>query len=173
MKYAFLSAAPHNTNIYFSLQKHPYPAIIIPLRGDLMKKKTDELLNEITQSEDIAPYIYANQDEFLDTPLHVYLKELLSHTNLKVSQVAELSQKGEYIYQIFRGIKNPSRDVVLSIALAMNIGPEKTKQLLRIARLPALDARNRRDSIVLFALNRNLSVMETNDILYELKEPCL
>lgn len=138
-----------------------------------MKKKTDDLLNEITESKDIGQYIDTNPDEFLDIPLHVYLKKLLSDTNLRVSQVADLSQKGEYIYQVFRGIKNPSRDVVLSIALAMELDFEKTKQLLRIARLPALDARNRRDSIFLFAINRNLSVPETNDILYEYEEACL
>ena len=138
-----------------------------------MKKKTDELLNEITESGDIARYMDTNTEEFLDIPLHTYLKELLSETGLRTSQVADRSQKGEYIYQIFRGIKNPSRDVVLCIALAMELGLDKTKQLLRIARQPSLDARNRRDSVFLFALSRNLSVPETNDILYEYDEVCL
>ena len=101
------------------------------------------------------------------------LKQLLEKKQMRVSQVADASNKGEYIYQVFRGIKNPSRDVVLCIALALQLACPDTGQLLRIARMPALDARNRRDSVILFALNRKLSVPETNDILYELGEACL
>ncbi len=138
-----------------------------------MKKKTDDLINEIVESKDISQYLASNPEEFLDTSLEEYLKELLAETGLRVSHVADRSQKGDYIYQVFRGIKNPSRDVVLSIALAMELTLEKTARLLRIARMPLLDARNRRDSIFIFAINRKLTVPETNDILYEYDEPCL
>ena len=131
-----------------------------------MKKKTEDLIHEITTSTDIAQYLTENREELLDLPLHLYLKQLLS-------EIADRSCKGEYIYQVFRGIKNPSRDVVLCIALALQLACPDTGQLLRIARMPALDARNRRDSVILFALNRKLSVPETNDILYELGEACL
>ena len=138
-----------------------------------MKKKTEDLIHEITTSTDIAQYLTKNREELLDLPLHLYLKQLLSETDYKISQIADRSCKGEYIYQVFRGIKNPSRDVVLCIALALQLACPDTGQLLRIARMPALDARNRRDSVILFALNRKLSVHETNDILYELGEACL
>ncbi len=138
-----------------------------------MKKKTEDLIHELTTSTDIAQYLTENREELLDLPLHLYLKQLLSETDYKISQIADHSCKGEYIYQVFRGIKNPSRDVVLCIALALQLACPDTGQLLRIARMPALDARNRRDSVILFALNRKLSVPETNDILYELGEACL
>lgn len=138
-----------------------------------MKKSTEDLLNEIMESTQISQYLTENETEFLNMPLHLYLKQLLDVKGFKISQIAERSCKGEYIYQVFRGIKNPSRDVVLCIALALQLTCPNAIQLLRIARMPALDARNRRDSIILFALNRNLSVPETNDILYELGESCL
>ena len=108
-----------------------------------------------------------------DIPLHRYLRSLLAERNLNVSQGADRSSRGEYIYQVFRGIKNPGRDVVLSIALAMELTLPETDRLLRIARMPLLDARNRRDSILMFALNRRLTVPDTNDILYEFDEACL
>ncbi len=138
-----------------------------------MKKNTEDLIHEIAECTDITHYLTENAEEFLDTPLHFYLKQLLVETGYKVSQITELSCKGEYIYQVFRGIKNPSRDVILSIALAMQLTCPKANQLLRVARMSSLDARNRRDSVVLFALNRKLSVPDTNDILYELGETCL
>lgn len=138
-----------------------------------MKKTTEDLISEILSGKNISQYINSNSEEFLEKPLHIHLKELLLDAHLNVSQVVDRSCKGEYIYQVFRGIKKPGRDVVLSIALAMELGLDKTIQLLRIAREPLLDARNRRDSIIMFALNRKLSVPDTNDILYEFDIPCL
>ena len=138
-----------------------------------MKKRTEDLVNEIVESSNISQYMLSNTEEFLDVPLHVHLKKLLVDAGLNVSQVADSSGKGEYIYQVFRGIKNPGRDIILSIALGMNLTLDKTAYLLRIARMPSLDARNRRDSVIMFALNRNLSVPDTNDILYQFDEPCL
>lgn len=138
-----------------------------------MKKKTEDLVNEIVSGKDISQYLDSNTEEFLDIPLHVYLKSLLNNIQMKVSQVVERSFKGEYIYQVFRGIKNPSRDVLLCIALAMELNLEETERLLRIARMPSLDARNRRDSILIFSINRHLAVPDVNDILYQFNEPCL
>lgn len=138
-----------------------------------MKKTTEDLIHEITACTGIENYLDANKDEFLDATLPEYLQALLAQTQLKVSQVAARSQKGDYVYQIFRGVKNPGRDMLLCIALAMGIDLDEVKQLLRIAHLPYLDARNRRDSILIFAINRKLAVPETNDILYELNEDCL
>lgn len=138
-----------------------------------MKKKTDDLVNEIVESENIARYLNSNEDEFLKTSFHIYLRELLEKSGLKVSQIVDASCQGEYIYKVFRGVKNPGRDVMLSISLAMKLDSEEVRHLLRIAHLPSLDARNRRDSIIMFALNKKLTVPDTNDILYQFDEKCL
>lgn len=138
-----------------------------------MKKKTEDLINEIISSKNISLYLDTNEEEFINMPLHEHLQNLLSKAQLKVSQVVERSCKGEYVYQVFRGIKNPGRDMIICIAFAMGLNLEETGQLLRIARVPLLDARNRRDSIIIFAINRKLTVPDTNDILYEFNEPCL
>lgn len=130
-------------------------------------------MNEILFTNNISQYITSNQEEFLDTPLHIYLKQLLADSGLSVSQVVNRANKGEYIYQVFRGIKNPSRDVLISIALAVSLSVEETSQLLRNARMPVLDPRNRRDSILIFALNHRLTVPDTNDVLYEFHETML
>ncbi|MCI9067382.1 MAG: hypothetical protein HFI65_01650 [Lachnospiraceae bacterium] len=63
--------------------------------------------------------------------------------------------------------------MILSIALAMELTLPETDRLLRIARMPLLDARNRRDPIPMFALSRRLTVPDTNDIPYEFDEACL
>ena len=136
-----------------------------------MKKGTEELVNEITQGKSVAEYLASNRGEFLDIPLSAHLKELLQKKGMRVSQAADKSNKGEYIYQVFRGIKNPGRDVVLCIALAMKLDLEETQQLLRI--MDFVYDRNKRDSMVIFGIARGISVVEVNDILYEFGEECL
>ena len=138
-----------------------------------MKKKTDDLVNEIVESNNISEYIASNQEEFLDIPLPKYLKTLLWETQLKPSQVVDAAYKGDYVYQVLRGIKNPSRNVLLCIALGMKLGLDKTKELLRIAHMSQLDARDPRDSIIIFALNREMTVPDTNDLLYQHEKECL
>ena len=91
-----------------------------------MKKRTEDLIHEIMESKNISTYIDTNQDEFLDTTLYQHLQNLLAETDLKISQVVTRSYKGEYIYQVFRRNKNPGRDMLLCIALAMELGVRKT-----------------------------------------------
>ncbi len=138
-----------------------------------MKKKTEDLINEIVTGRDISLYIDSNQEEFLDIPLQEHLQGLLRQKKMRVSQAVERACKGEYVYQVFRGVKRPGRDVILCIALALGLDLKETGMLLRIARMPSLDARDRRDSILIFAVSRGLTVPDTNDILYELGESCL
>lgn len=138
-----------------------------------MNKRTDELLHELEESKDVSRYLQDNHEEFLDMTLPELLQQLLEQQGLKTAQAVTLSCKGDYIYQVFRGIKNPSRDVLLCMALALSLSPEEADHLLRVARVLRLDPRNRRDSVLLFALRRKLTVPEANDLLYELHEPCL
>lgn len=64
-------------------------------------------------------------------------------------------------------------ELILAISLAMGLNHEQTARLLRIARMSLLDARNRRDSIFIFAIERKHTVPDVNDILYEFDEQCL
>lgn len=138
-----------------------------------MKKSTEDLVNEIAAAENISQYLDDNEEEFLETPLHIHLRDLLAETEMNIAQIAARSTKGDYVYQIFRGIKKPSRDVLLCIALALELDLPKTEHLLRIARMPSLDARDRRDSIIIFATDHTLPVADTNDILYRFGLDCL
>jgi len=139
----------------------------------MKKKTTDDLINEITSSNNINGYLDTNQDEFLNTSLHLHLQQLVAERQLQISQVVEKAFKGEYIYQIFRGIRRPGRDVLICIAIALELELKEAQLLLRTARVSQLEARDKRDAVIIFALSNNLSVPETNDLLYENEYACL
>ncbi len=63
--------------------------------------------------------------------------------------------------------------MVLCIALTMKLDLKEARYLRRVGHMACLDARNRRDSMVMFGIVQGTSVAEVNDILYEFGEDCL
>ena len=133
-----------------------------------MIKQTDELLKELDNTSDINQYLSTNRDELIEQNFAKYLNELLEKKeNLTKSKIIKSTSLSEsYIYDIFRGEKsNPSRNKLLQIAFAMSLDLETTQKLLKIAKVGILYPRIKRDSIIIFALNKNLDFFECENLL--------
>lgn len=133
-----------------------------------MTKQTDELLKELGNTSDINQYLSTNRDELIEQNVAKYLNELLEKKeNLTKSKIIKSTSLSEsYIYDIFRGEKsNPSRNKLLQIAFAMSLDLETTQKLLKIAKVGILYPRIKRDSIIIFALNKNLDFFECENLL--------
>jgi len=133
-----------------------------------MIKQTDELLKELDNTSDINQYLSTNRDELIEQNVAKYLNELLKKKeNLTKSKIIKSTSLSEsYIYDIFRGEKsNPSRNKLLQIAFAMSLDLETTQKLLKIAKVGILYPRIKRDSIIIFALNKNLDFFECENLL--------
>ena len=133
-----------------------------------MIKQTDELLKELDNTSDINQYLSTNPDELIVQNVAKYLNELLEKKeNLTKSKIIKSTSLSEsYIYDIFRGEKsNPSRNKLLQIAFAMSLDLETTQKLLKIAKVGILYPRIKRDSIIIFALNKNLDFFECENLL--------
>lgn len=140
----------------------------------MYKKDTEKLLAEIKSDNNMQKFLIQNKNE-LTKPLHVYLTELLQAKNLNKAQVIKKSLiNTNYAYHIFEGKKkNPSRDKVISLGLAMNLNLEEIQYLLRYAGTGALYPRNSRDALIISAVEQNFSVDETNLFLEKLNENIL
>ena len=73
-------------------------------------------------------------------------------------------------YQIFKGTRHPSRDKVLQIAFAMALSLRETNRALRAAGTNELNAKCRRDAIIIFCLDRGCSLQKVNEELYRFGE---
>lgn len=135
-----------------------------------MDKSTSRLLNGLTNTDDIIKFLNENENELLKETLPQCLSRLLAEKGLSVATVAEKSGRGDYAYKIFNGNKNPTRDVLISVALGMELTLPETQLILRIAKYAYLDPRNKRDSIFIYAVNRKLNINETNSILIDTNE---
>ena len=109
--------------------------------------------------------------DHVDMNADQFLNRLLGAKKLKKADVIKTSGLNKvYGYQIFSGIKNPSRDKLLAIAVAMKLSLDECQQLLRIARVNELYAKNKRDSIIIFGLVKQLDITEPSDLLYDMEE---
>ena len=85
-------------------------------------KDTEQLENELSAADDVKTFLDENAENFRRFTLAEYLKHLLTEKNLIKAQVIRDSQLDEgYAQHIFSGRKNPSRNKILSLALAMNL----------------------------------------------------
>ncbi|MBR2179746.1 MAG: DNA-binding protein [Selenomonadaceae bacterium] len=139
-----------------------------------VKKSTTELFTELKEDRDIEGYLNRNQDEFM-VPLNEYLTNLLKEKNLlKKDVVRESGLNREYAYHLFAGTKDkPSRQKVLAIGVAMGLNLEEMQYLLKYAKLNILYPRNQWDSVIISAIEQQLNVIETNDLLHQLGESLL
>lgn len=130
-----------------------------------MKRVTDELLKELKNAENIEAFFKANEDKFLNQTTSEYLNELISIKNTSVAKVAADSGVGEYTYKVFGGSRKPSRDITIAISFGMKLSLEETQLLLRISKFAILDSRDKRDSIIIYALTHGLTIVQTDDLL--------
>lgn len=132
-----------------------------------MNKTTDELMNILMSKEDLPQYIEENSNEFLQSSLCQYLNQLQTEHGLKKGDIiADALVERSYGYQIFSGRKEmPSRDVLISFALAMKLSLDETQSLLRIAHMAMLYPRVKRDSIILHSIAKHETVIQCNTAL--------
>lgn len=131
-------------------------------------KTTDELNHEIKEATNIEDYLTQNKEHMLMASLSDHLNMLLSSKKIKKSDVVRGSLLGRaYIYKIFAGEKKPSRDKLIAIAFGLGLSDIETQKMLKLSCNRELYARDERDALILFALQKNLSIFEINELLID------
>lgn len=136
-----------------------------------MKKTTQELIGLMKSSKNYQEYLSANREEISPSFMKVdrALSVLLKKKSVKKSEViAKSGIEVHYAYQIFSGVKIPSRDKVIMLCFGFGLSAEETQQLLKITGYPELYGKIERDNAILFGLTKQISVIDLNDMLYDL-----
>lgn len=125
-------------------------------------------LNEELQHMDLDSYLKQNKKNMIPHNLPIHLELLLKQKGLTRADVvrgSELNRK--YVYQIFSGEKTPSRNKLIALAFGLQLTAEETQTMLKLSGYRELYARDTRDTIILYALQRNKTILETNELLYK------
>ena len=140
-------------------------------------KNTEELLNTLNAADSVRAleqYVEKLDQEAYPCSFRDYF---LSCPQVEALGKAEVIRRScldrTYGYQILSGLKEPSRDKLLCLCLAAGLDDMQTRRVLELAKTGILYARNRRDSVILFAIRKGLSVIDTNLLLAEFGEDTL
>lgn len=129
-------------------------------------KTTDELNHEIKSASNIEDFLTKNKKHLLMHSLPEYLNTLLIQKGISRADVVRGSLLDRtYVYQIFSGEKTPSRDKLIAIAFGMCLSDVETQKMLKISSNRELYAKDERDTIILFALQRKKNIFEINELL--------
>lgn len=134
----------------------------------MYSNNTQNLLNLLQSTKDIDNYITQNNDDFLDIEFLPLVNEYLANKGItKYRLFQNVHIDINYGYQILNGSRKPNRNKILQLAFGLTLSLEETQLLLMSAKEPPLYVRNRRDSIIIFGLNNQLSLLDIEEILIQ------
>lgn len=140
-----------------------------------MPKRTNDLMEELSgQDTDLDRYFEENPTSFINVDIKEFWKNAVdtsSKTKSDIINKADMSYC--YFYDVINGRKIPSKDKIIRIVLAMNLSLDDCQEALRISGKSALYPRIKRDSILIYAINKGYSIYQTNDLLLEHGEEML
>lgn len=142
--------------------------------GIAVAKETKEMLEQLKRADSLDGYLADNSAEMVGGTLQTHLESLLQETGLSKAEVLRRAEINDiYGYQLFAGSRRPSRDKLVALCVGFGLSDERTQQLLKAVGFAPLYPKNRRDSILLFGLQKGYTVLQINNLLYEHGEPTL
>lgn len=134
-------------------------------------KNTDQLMAEIKKSTEIRRFLTENNEDIKNLSLSEYLNILIEKKQVSKGEVIKKAELNyTYGYQMINGTRKPTKDKLLQLCFGLNTTVEEANRILLIADAGGLYSKNRRDCIIIFALDKGLSLNEANELLYELGE---
>ena len=130
--------------------------------------KTKDLEQEMSGRAKLNAFLEKNKDEFLSYDMNVILQPLMKRQGLSKAELARRAKISDvYLFQILSGRRKPSRDKLLCICIAMELSAQETQTILKQCHEVSLYAKDRRDAIILFGLERKWNVSGIDDALFE------
>lgn len=130
---------------------------------------TNEVLEELLSSQSIEAC--DDQEIFQTIDLASYANALIKEKNLKKAAViTESALNQTFGYQILAGQRHASRDKVIQLAFGLHATLQEAQRLLKHAGASELYVKNRRDAIIILAIENELTIYQTNDELYRFGE---
>ena len=134
-------------------------------------KSTDELVAEIKKSSEIKSFLTENEEYIKDMTLTQYFDILLKEKGIARKDAINNSQLNyTYGYQILNGTRKATKDKLIQLCFGLRATPAEANRILILADAGGLYGKNRRDCVIIFALEKGMTLTETNELLYELKE---
>lgn len=109
-----------------------------------------------------------------DPTLSEWIRGSLERRGLARNVVIRESRLNQtFAYQIIAGTRRASRDKLLQLAFGMRLGRGETSELLERGGANPLSSGCRRDVVIAFCLERGLTLIACDDLLWSRGEPTI
>lgn len=131
-----------------------------------MAKATEKMLDELKNAHSLTAFFEENREQFKDTTIGEYIELEIEKRNLKKAYVIKHSGINKrYFNDIIANHKTPNQRYIIRIFLAMKLDLSDVQWYLQACDYPQLYARNKRDAVIIYCINNQLSVDECNHML--------
>ena len=132
-----------------------------------MAKTTTELLKELKrQSCSLPDYLSNYKDTFVNEDVKTFWENIIESKNYSKSNIINKADFSYcYFYEVINGRKAPTKDKVVRLALAMKMTVDECQQALKVSGRSSLHPKNRRDSILIYAIEKQMTVIQCNNLL--------
>jgi hypothetical protein len=135
---------------------------------------TRTLLERLFKTGSISNFITRHKEQMKRLPFHIYMNQLCAERDTVPERIVTKSGIARtYGHQLFSGARKPSRDKVIQLAFGFGMNYDEAQELLKSARKTLLHPKIERDAAIIYALNKKLTVIETQAMLEELAMPVL
>ena len=129
---------------------------------------TENLQRALLEGADLDEFIYHNVDIFDEKSFHGQLALLQRRTPYAIKDIINGTYiDPSYCYQIFRGIRTPSRNKIIQICLFLEFSLQDLNRLLKLAGHSSLYIKRLRDTVLIHGFNTGLSLDEVEELLIE------
>ena len=142
----------------------------VRVKGLLRVKKKDrittsQMLTRIRQSGDFREAVDIS-DQGGQPTFSFFLYELMDDRGLTARDIiARTAIHRSYFYALLAGQKTPARNMVLRISLSLHCTLSETNKLLRLAGFRSLYPRFRWDAVMIYAVEKKVTMQEANEML--------
>lgn len=137
-------------------------------------KDTNDLQNELMSAPDLGRFLSENQDKFNHRTFPEMLLDLFHKKGISKAALAKKAGiSNVYLYQIFSGERNPSRNRILCLCFGLSATLEETQDLLKHSGYAQLYVKDKRDAIIIYGLVHSITLDDVNDRLFNEHEETL
>jgi hypothetical protein len=135
---------------------------------------TSSLLSRLFKTAGLKDFMETFDGAFIRPSFHGHIQRLCAERGLVPEHVIKnCGIDRTYGHQLFSGIRRPSRDKVIQLALGFPLTVEETQELLKAASKSPLYPKIKRDAVLLYCLKNRLGAIEAQTALQELSLPLL
>ena len=130
-------------------------------------KSTEELMNVLINTDNTTTLENVLiETEDAKTSFSKMVNSMLTEQNMTPADLQRKSGIARtYIYQILDGTRNPGRDKVIAVALALKADIDVTQRMLKVTGNAILYPKDKRDAVIIFAVNKKMTVTDVNNLL--------